>query len=62
MKNLVGKIATWIGRALLSAIVSEAADRLSRSKPVDNRREQRGDQEDSENRPLGSFEKATHHD
>ncbi|MEO7466909.1 MAG: hypothetical protein ABIV36_07850 [Sphingobium limneticum] len=52
MKIPVGKIAAWIGRAMLSAIVSEAADRLSRSKPAHDRREQRGDRQDSEDRRL----------
>lgn len=33
----IGKIAAWIGRAVLSAIVSEAADRLSRPKPHHDR-------------------------
>lgn len=39
MKLPIGKIAAWIGRALLSAMVSEAADRLSRPKKVDDRRD-----------------------
>ncbi|BBF70176.1 hypothetical protein [Sphingomonas bisphenolicum] len=52
MKIPVGKIAVWIGRALLSAIVSEAADRLSRSKPADDRRDQGGDREDADHRRL----------
>jgi hypothetical protein len=37
MKIPVGKIAGWIGRALLGSLISEAADRLSRRKPVDDR-------------------------
>jgi hypothetical protein len=59
MKIPVGKIMGWIGRALLGALVSEAADRLSRSQPGDDRRDQRGDGQagdhdslDGEKRPL----------
>lgn len=37
MKIPVGRIAAWIGRTLLTAIVSEAAERLSRPKPADDR-------------------------
>lgn len=33
MKLPVAKIAAWIGRALLSAVVAEAADRLARPRP-----------------------------
>lgn len=32
MKISIAKIAGWIGRALLSAAVADAADRLSRPK------------------------------
>ncbi|MAM38264.1 MAG: hypothetical protein CL949_07115 [Erythrobacter sp.] len=45
MKIPVGKIASWIGRALVGALISEAADRLSRSQPGDDRRRQREDRE-----------------
>lgn len=40
MKIRLGPIAAWIGRAIVSALVSEAADRLSRSKPVRDRADQ----------------------
>lgn len=39
MKIPVGKIAAWIGRTLLTAIVSHAADRLARARPTDRRRD-----------------------
>lgn len=42
MKLPIGKIAAWIGRALLSAMVSEAADRLSRPKRAGNRHDGSG--------------------
>lgn len=38
MKITVGKIATWLGRVLLSAVISEAADRLSRPQRRDDPR------------------------
>ncbi|SEI67818.1 hypothetical protein SAMN05518849_101529 [Sphingobium sp. AP50] len=37
MKIRVDKIAAWIGRALLGALISEAADRLSRPKQSDDK-------------------------
>lgn len=59
MKIPVGKIVGWIGRAILGALISEAADRLSRSQPCDDRRGQRGEREareqyrlDGQKRPL----------
>ncbi|EQB12669.1 hypothetical protein [Sphingobium lactosutens] len=59
MKIPVGKIVGWIGRTLLGALISEAADRLSRSQPGDDRRDQRGegkprdqDRLDRQKRPL----------
>lgn len=42
MKLPVGKIAAWIGRALLSALVTEAADRLSRPKRAGDRHDRSG--------------------
>lgn len=45
MKVPVGKVVGWIGRALLGALISEAADRLSRSQPGDDRRRQRDERE-----------------
>lgn len=41
MKIPVGKIAKWIGRSILAALVSEAADRLSRPKPINDHRQER---------------------
>ncbi|MEA3542418.1 MAG: hypothetical protein U9R77_09895 [Pseudomonadota bacterium] len=52
MKIPFGKIAGWIGRALVGALISEAADRLSRSQPGDDRRRQR---DESENRDQDRF-------
>lgn len=59
MKIPVGKIAGWIGRALVGALISEAANRLSRSQPGNDRRDQRGDGQagdhdslDGQKRPL----------
>ncbi|WP_374910290.1 hypothetical protein [Sphingobium sp. sgz301303] len=45
VKIPLGKVAAWIARALLSAMVSEAADRLSRPKKVDDRRDRRSGQQ-----------------
>tara|TARA_B100000378_G_scaffold48494_1_gene36180 strand:- start:2368 stop:2535 length:168 start_codon:yes stop_codon:yes gene_type:complete len=52
MKIPVGKIAKWIGRSILAALVSEAADRLSRPKPVDDQGQERGDHRDGQNDRL----------
>lgn len=48
MKIPVGKIAKWIGRSILAALVSEAAERLSRPKPVDGQGQRREDDRDGQ--------------
>lgn len=51
MKIRLGKIASWIGRALMAAIVSEAADRLARSQPAGERRREDGGVNDHPSAP-----------
>lgn len=56
MKLPVAKIAAWIGRTLLTAAISAAADRLSRPKvtpkPAADGPDQAGGQQDSDQRRL----------
>ena len=56
MKIPVKKALGWIGRALLSALVDAAADRLSRrrssAEPVEQRREEPQEDEGGEDRRL----------
>ena len=52
MKIPIGKIAAWLGRVIVAAVVSEAADRLSRPKPVDDRRNHGAYSEDADNDRL----------
>lgn len=48
MRLPIGRIAAWLGRAIIGALVAEAADRLSRrsaGEPSDQRGDDRPDRE-----------------
>lgn len=52
MRITLGPIAAFISRAILQAIVNEAADRLSRPKQTREANQQRGDQRTPDDRDL----------